>query len=154
MPGSDCVKLNGNPTFTSTSSYDFKSDGTFSVSGGISYSVDASYDDACAMTTAMTDAATLCATFTQEASFLATSGITISCAMKGAVCDCKESAMIPLDETGTYTVSGSSITLTPDASTNGSTTSTPLDGTSEFCVSGSTVNVQGSDGTITTLTKK
>jgi hypothetical protein len=152
MPGADCATVNGQPTFSSSSNYTFKADHTFSVSGSISFSVDVSFDDACAMSSFGKDAAGACAALKAASAQEAQLGFTVNCTLNGAVCECQESAEVAQDESGTYSVDGSQITITPDA-TQSSSASTPLDGTSDFCVDGNTVTVQGSDGTIATLEK-
>lgn len=153
VPGADCATIHGNPTFNSQASFDFDASGTYTVSGDIHFSLEVTYDDACAMTTFMKNASDTCDFLNAASAAAPQAGFSADCTAKSGACDCQFSATVPQDTSGNYVVDGNSITLTPVAGSNGTTTTTPLDGTSEFCVDASTVTVKASDGTMSTLTK-
>ena len=154
--GPDCAVIQGSPTLKSDLAYTLNSDGTYAVSGAIDLSATKSLDDACTMSTFERSASDMCARFNDQNSLVGQPpGFAVKCMFSNAACTCRVSEMLPENETGTYTVEGTSVTLTPssDGAPSATKPSSLLAGTSDFCRDGNTLTVQGSDGTRVTLTK-
>jgi hypothetical protein len=153
--GPDCAVIEGTPTLESDASYAFDSDGTYIVSGTIDLSATESFDDACTTSTFQRSASEVCTRFNDQNSLVGSAGFSLKCTFGNGTCTCHASAPLSENETGTYAVDGTSITLTPSSSgaPNATTTSSLLAGTSDFCSDGNTLTVRASDGTIATLAK-
>ena len=153
--GPNCAVIEGNPTLKSDASYAFESDGTYAVSGSVSVSVKESLDDACAGSILERSASDACSLLNRQSALVGPTGVLAQCTFRNGTCTCSGTAVIAENEAGTYTVEGTSITLTPSSSgdPNATTTSSPLAGTSDFCIDRNTLTVRGVDGTIARLTR-
>ena len=153
--GPNCAVIEGNPTVKSDASYAFESDGTYAVSGSVSVSVTESFDDACATSFLKRSASDACTLLNRETALVGPTGVLAQCTFRNGTCTYSGTAVIAENEAGTYSVEGTTITLTPSSSgtPNATTTSSPLAGTLDFCVDGNTLTVRGSDGTTARLSR-
>ena len=113
----------------------FLSNGTYSVTSSMSGSTKFTYTAAC-----MTDVGMTCAQLNSGLAAAADGGVSGSCASTSAGdCTCSESySKVAGSEEGTYTTSGSSLTMTPSSSSS-------APGTTEYCVRGNTLTLRMTD---------
>jgi hypothetical protein len=134
-------------TYSGNVLYDFTSDGRVNVVGTLNADLEISVSDACAQSANLADAQTYCTEQQSSASGSGGAGDSSSfdCTYKAPNCECSVKGSTAIDDSGTYAVSGTQVTITSSGGDSMLTTST-----SSFCVSGDTLIVGASDGTMRT----
>jgi hypothetical protein len=137
-----CSDLASSQTASGDIVYTFSADGTLTMSGSLSATIDYSITDACAMSSLGTDAAGYCALLTSLGD-PSNPSLVIDCAFAGGTCNCHiVEGPAPLDQTDTYTAMGNQLIVGANSP-------------SDYCIEGDTLTIRSNDGTQqTVLTRK